>query len=101
MEPYGFVLDSPTFSTVSTACDMPLRGTTGEKMDWKRETAKLRTTSKNAQNPQRPVHLRMMAGDHFPPKNVFLSTQRKLKKLRFLRKMMHFSHFSGDVLRTQ
>jgi hypothetical protein len=31
---------------------------------------KLRTKLKNAQTPSRPVHLRMIAGDHFPPKNV-------------------------------
>jgi len=55
---------------------------------------------KNAQSPSRPVHLGMMAGDHFPRKNVLLSTQGEIKKLRFLRKITHFSHFLGDVLRT-
>ena len=44
---------------------------------------------KNAQSPSRPVHLGMMAGDHFPRKNVLLSTQGEIKKLRFLRKIIN------------
>jgi len=31
----------------------------------------------------------MMAGEHFPRKNVSLSTRGEIKKLRFLRKMTH------------
>jgi hypothetical protein len=64
-------------------------------VDSVREQEKLeaRKNSKMLQNRTRLVHLGMMAGDHFPPKNGLPVIRRASENWRFL-------HFLGDVLGT-
>src|SRR5436853_5811540 len=57
------------------------------------------TTPKNAQSPSRTVHLRMMAGNHFPPKNVRAPGKESAKVVIFEEKGSFFT-LSSDVLRT-
>lgn len=47
------------------------------------------------------VHLGMMAGDHFPRKNAWLTPPGMCEKYRFSEKRTHFGQFLGAVLRTQ
>jgi hypothetical protein len=54
---------------------MPFGVRLGRKRLENGKLPKLRTAPKNAPSPSRPVHLGMMAGDHFPPKNVLVSMQ--------------------------
>ena len=46
------------------------------------------------------VHLRRMAGDHFPRENVLTCRRRCGEKKRWFKKKGSFSRFLGDVLRT-
>ena len=59
-----------------------------------RENSKPEKCSKMPQNPTCPVHLVMMAGDHFPRENVWRPRLRRCKRHPFFRKRLIFS-FSG------
>jgi hypothetical protein len=56
----------------------------------KEKKAKAGKLPKNAARTHRRVHLRMMAGDHFPRKNVLLSKEDVTNTCRFLKKRAHF-----------